>query len=150
MTSKSAEVRRRDGAQAEASGWNPERAAVRVEMESVAGTRTKAESNGLMEAVCERGNLWSAYERVVGNKGAAGVDGIGRLAFKTHLQQHWPAIKARLLAGTYTRFARVVQPAQTSLPMSPNTWDTMHMQRVHCAAGMLFIGVAPPSTGQTN
>jgi hypothetical protein len=23
---------------------------------------------GLMESVCERGNLWPAYERVVGNK----------------------------------------------------------------------------------
>jgi retron-type reverse transcriptase len=65
-------------------------------MDSVADPRTKAETIGLMEAVCERGNLWSAYERVVGNKGAAGVDGIDRLTFKTHLQQHWPAIKAKL------------------------------------------------------
>jgi hypothetical protein len=24
--------------------------------------------NGLMESVCERGNLWPAYELVVGNK----------------------------------------------------------------------------------
>lgn len=60
MRSKSAEVRRGDGAQAEASGRNSERVALRVEMESVAGPRTKAETNGLMEAVCERGNLWSA------------------------------------------------------------------------------------------
>jgi RNA-directed DNA polymerase len=26
---------------------------------------TKAEPSGLMEAVCERGNLWLAYERVM-------------------------------------------------------------------------------------
>ena len=44
--------------------------------------RTKAESTGLMEAVCERGNLMKAYERVVRNKGAAGVDGIGVQEFK--------------------------------------------------------------------
>jgi len=54
-----------------------------------------------MEAVCERGNLKLAYDRVVRNKGAAGVDGIGVAALKGHLQQHWPTIKAKLLAGLY-------------------------------------------------
>jgi RNA-directed DNA polymerase len=54
-----------------------------------------------MDAVCERGNLWLAYERVTRNKGSAGVDGIGVPEFKAHLQQHWPTIKAKLLAGTY-------------------------------------------------
>jgi RNA-directed DNA polymerase len=66
--------------------------------------RTKAEleqDGGLMEAVCERGNLQLAYQRVVENKGAAGVDGIGVAAFKDHLKQHWPTIKAKLLAGGY-------------------------------------------------
>ena len=33
---------------------------------------TKAETSGLMEAVCERGNLWLAYERVIKNKVASG------------------------------------------------------------------------------
>ena len=64
-------------------------------------TWTKAELGGLMEAVCERGNLWPAYERVLKNKGAAGVDGIGVAEFKGHLQRHWPTIKAKLLAGEY-------------------------------------------------
>ncbi len=53
-----------------------------------------------MDAVCERGNLKLAYQRVVENKGAAGVDGIGGVEFKDHLKQHWPTIKAKLLAGT--------------------------------------------------
>jgi RNA-directed DNA polymerase len=51
--------------------------------------------------VCERGNLQLAYQRVVENKGAAGVDGIGVAEFKDHLKLHWPTIKARLLAGEY-------------------------------------------------
>lgn len=66
--------------------------------------RTKAEKEqevGLMEAVSERGNLWLAYDRVTKNKGAAGVDGIGIAEFKEHLKQHWPSIKAKLLAGEY-------------------------------------------------
>ena len=60
------------------------------------GKRTKAEKereSGLMDAVCERGNLMLAYQRVVKNKGAAGVDGIGIAEFKDHLKQGVGAIK---------------------------------------------------------
>ena len=66
--------------------------------------RTKAElerDGGLMDAVCERGNMKLAYQRVIENKGAAGVDGIGIVEFKDHLKQHWPTIKAKLLAGEF-------------------------------------------------
>jgi group II intron reverse transcriptase/maturase len=42
-----------------------------------------------------------AYQRVVETKGSAGVDGIGITEFKDHLKQHWPTIKAKLLAGCY-------------------------------------------------
>ncbi len=38
---------------------------------------------------------------MVKNKGAASVDGIGVNEFKGHLKQHWPTIKAKLLAGEY-------------------------------------------------
>jgi len=63
--------------------------------------RTKAGWDGLMEAVCERGNCQLAYQRVVQNKGAAGVDGITVSEFKDHLKRCWPVIKAKLLAGSY-------------------------------------------------
>ncbi len=72
-----------------------------AETEVTTRLRTKAESSGLMEAVCERGNLKLAYQRVVENKGAAFVDGIGVAAFKDHLKRHWPTIKAKVLAGSY-------------------------------------------------
>ena len=54
-----------------------------------------------MDAVVERDNLWRAYERVMRNKGAAGVDGLTVLELKAWLQQHWPSIRAALLAGDY-------------------------------------------------
>jgi RNA-directed DNA polymerase len=38
--------------------------------------RTKSEDH-LMERVVERSNLWLAYQRVVQNKGAPGVDDLG-------------------------------------------------------------------------
>lgn len=98
------EARQSDGAQTAEPGRYPEGAGLRVEVEPADVERTKAElerGSGLMDAVCDRGNLRLAYERVIRNKGAAGVDGIGVSEFKAHLQQHWPTIKAHLLAGTY-------------------------------------------------
>lgn len=88
----------------EESGRNPEGALHGAEADVTTRLRTKAEKeqeSGMMDAVCERGNLMLAYQRVVKNKGAAGVDDIGVNEFKDHLKQHWPTIKAKLLAGEY-------------------------------------------------
>ena len=68
---------------------------------TAAGGQTKAEGPRQMEAVVERANLWRAYERVMQNKGAAGVDGLTVFELKAWLQQHWPSVKAALLAGDY-------------------------------------------------
>ena len=54
-----------------------------------------------MDAVVERENLWSALRRVEGNKGAAGVDATPVEALRAYLKEHWPRIKADLLAGRY-------------------------------------------------
>lgn len=72
-----------------------------AELCAAAGGQTKAEGPRQMEAVVERANLWRAYERVMRNKGAAGVDGLTVFEFKAWLQQHWPSVKAALLAGDY-------------------------------------------------
>jgi len=55
----------------------------------------------LMEEICERSNLIRAYQRVVGNKGAAGVDGMTVDKLKAHLTSHWEELKAQLLSGAY-------------------------------------------------
>jgi RNA-directed DNA polymerase len=85
----------------EAPGRNRGGALAAAEMAATTRGQTSAESSRLMEAVCERGNLRLAYQRVVENKGAAGVDGIGVAEFKAHLKQHWPSIEAKLLGGWY-------------------------------------------------
>ena len=54
-----------------------------------------------MEAVVERSNLFMAYERVVKNKGAPGVDGLTVSEFKPWLQRHWIRLRQDLLAGVY-------------------------------------------------
>jgi RNA-directed DNA polymerase len=54
-----------------------------------------------MEAVVERENLKKALARVKRNKGAAGVDGMSVEDLSAYLKEHWPTIRAQLLAGTY-------------------------------------------------
>lgn len=76
-----------------------------VEDRTAANGRTKAEGLRQMDAVVERSNLWRAYERVMRNKGAAGVDGLTLADFKAWLQQHWPAVREALLKGEYMPMA---------------------------------------------
>jgi RNA-directed DNA polymerase len=79
---------------------NSSMAGLGAEIGTAAHGRTKAEGLRQMDAVVERSNLWQAYERVMKNKGAAGV-GLTVSEFKAWLQQHWPSVKAALLAGNY-------------------------------------------------
>jgi RNA-directed DNA polymerase len=96
-----AEACGRRKAQAGKAGRHSAAPAVSAEADLVERARTKAESAELMEAVVERGNLWLAYQRVVENKGAAGVDQLAVSELKDHLKRHWPTIRAKLLAGEY-------------------------------------------------
>ena len=108
--------------------------------------RTKAEweqESGLMDAVCERGNLKLAYQRVVENKGAAGVDGIGIAEFKDHLKQHWPTIKAKVLAGEYmpqpVRREDIPKPQGGTRTLGiPTLTDRMIQQALHQVLSPIF------------
>src|SRR5271154_4341429 len=55
----------------------------------------------LMEEICDRENLKEALRRVKANKGSAGIDGMTVGDIADYLKQHWPAIRERLLNGTY-------------------------------------------------
>jgi RNA-directed DNA polymerase len=122
-----------------AEGWSRAKRGMRR-------SRTKAEwerESGLMDAVCERGNLKLAYQRVVENKGAAGVDGIGVAEFKDHLKQHWPTIKARLLAGEYipspVRRVDIPKPQGGVRTLGiPTLTDRMIQQALHQVLSPIF------------
>jgi RNA-directed DNA polymerase len=60
-----------------------------------------AETEQLMEAVCDRENLQSAWNRVQRNQGSPGVDGMTIDDAKAYLREHWPGIRSQLLDGTY-------------------------------------------------
>lgn len=55
----------------------------------------------LMAQVVERGNLARALKRVRRNQGRAGIDGMTVDELVPHLRDHWPGLRAALLAGTY-------------------------------------------------
>lgn len=130
----------------EALARNAEAAALGAETDVTTRRRTKAElkrESGLMDAVCERGNLMLAYQRVVENKGAAGVDGIGVAEFKDHLKQHWPTIKAKLLAGSY--MPQAVRRVELQKPQGgvrtlgiPTLTDRMIQQALHQVLSPIF------------
>ncbi len=98
-----AEADRADQVGAAETGRKSVDATTRAEADVATRRRTKAEiaATRLMEAVVDRGNLMLAYQRVVENKGAAGVDQLAVSELKDHLKRHWPTMRARLLAGDY-------------------------------------------------
>jgi len=86
-----------------------------------------------MEAVVERGNMQTAWKRVKGNKGAAGVDGMTVEALPAYLREHWPRIKAELLAGRYApspvRLVEIPKPGGGLRPLGiPTVLDRLIQQ----------------------
>ena len=63
------------GAKTQGAGRKPSTRRLGAEVRAATSGRTKSEDH-LMEQVVERSNLWLAYQRVVQNKGAPGVDGL--------------------------------------------------------------------------
>ena len=134
-----------DQARVEDTGRNSVGAAARAEADLATRSRTKAEAaaSSLMEAVVERGNLGRAYQRVVANKGAAGVDTLTVSEFKAYLQQHWPTIKGRLLAGTYqpqpVRRVDIPKPQGGVRTLGiPTVVDRLIQQALHQALQPIF------------
>lgn len=72
-----------------------------AETNAAASGQTKAEPLLTMEAILTRENLTLAYQRVVENRGAAGVDNLPVAELKPWLQQHWASVKTALIEGSY-------------------------------------------------
>jgi RNA-directed DNA polymerase len=114
-----------------------------AESGTAATGQTKPEAPRLMEAVVERSNLLCAYERVVKNKGAAGVDGLNVTEFKPWLQAYWPKLRQVLLAGEYQPAA--VRKVEIPKPQGgvrtlgiPTVLDRLLQQALHQVLQPLF------------
>ncbi len=88
-------------ARPEADRRNLSGAGLGAESRTAAVGLPKPEASRLMEAVVERSNLFRAYDRVVKNEGAPGVDGLSVSEFKPWLQRHWVRVRQDLLTGVY-------------------------------------------------
>jgi len=88
-----------------------------------------------MEAVVERENLKKALAQVKRNKGAAGVDRMSVDALPAYLKEHWPTIRAQLLAGNYrphpVRRVEIPKPSGGTRPLGiPTVLDRFIQQAV--------------------
>lgn len=55
----------------------------------------------VMREVLEYNNIQTAIRKVIGNKGAPGVDGMTTEQLKSYVTDHWPRIEKELLEGLY-------------------------------------------------
>ena len=97
----------------------------------------------LMERVVERSNMQRAYSRVKQNKGAPGVDGMSVGQLGGFLRTHWPAIKERLLEGSYepkpVRRVTIPKASGGMRPLGiPTVLDRLIQQALHQVLSALF------------
>jgi RNA-directed DNA polymerase len=104
---------------------------------------TNPETIELIERLVERGNMLEAYARVVGNRGAAGVDTMTVTDLKPWLQSHWLEVKERLLAGTYrpevVRGVEIPKPNGGKRQLGiPTVVDRLIQQALHQVLSPIF------------
>jgi len=97
----------------------------------------------LMSAVLERGNMKRAYDRVLRNKGAPGVDGMTVEGLKPFLKAQWPAIKVQLQEGRYrpsaVRKVEIPKPGGGRRMLGiPTVLDRLIQQALHQVMSPLF------------
>jgi RNA-directed DNA polymerase len=115
-----------------AAGKGIEPRAVKREAESPAKT------DGLMEDVVGRENLRKALKRVKANKGSPGIDGMTVKELPEYLKENWPAIRERMLSGTYkpqpVRRVEIPKPdggkRKLGIPSGPDRFIQQAMMQV--------------------
>jgi len=106
--------------------------------EPAAGERPAPESTSnvtLMERVVARANLQRALKQVRSNRGAPGIDGMGVDALPSYLKEHWPEIRAQLVAGSYrphpVRRVEIPKPDGRTRPLGiPTVLDRFIQQAI--------------------
>ena len=113
----------------------------------------RPETTQLMEAVVARENMFRAYEQVVSNKGAAGIDGMTVEQLKPYLQEHWAKIKEELLKGEYqpqpVRCVEIPKPQGGMRQLGiPTAVDRLIQQALHQVLSPVFeLGFSESSYG---
>lgn len=96
-----------------------------------------------LETILARENMEQAWQRVVENDGAAGVDGKDIQATEAHLKQHWLSIHDKLMLGEYKPAAvRAVEIPKADGGVRrlgiPTVQDRLIQQAVHQVLSKVF------------
>ena len=130
----------------EGSGRNPREYVAGASHTTATREPCCPESSGLMYAVVERENMMTAYESVMRNKGAPGVDEMTVESLMPYLREHWQRIKGELLAGTYqpqpVRCIEIPKPGGKGRRMLgiPTVVDRLIQQAIHQVLCPIFDG----------
>jgi len=89
----------------------------------------------LLEKILSRGNMLHVWKRVRANKGAPGIDKMSVDDFMAYAQEHWDAIRASLLAGTYqplpVKRVEIPKPTGGTRPLGiPTVLDRLIQQAI--------------------
>ncbi|WP_246773997.1 hypothetical protein [Bradyrhizobium diazoefficiens] len=96
-----------------------------------------------MEKIVGRANMMAAYQRVMANKGAAGMDRMTVEQLQPYLKEHWPRIREELLEGRYrpqpVRGVEIPKPGGGMRQLGiPTVVDRLIQQAVHQVLMPLF------------
>ncbi|NND93934.1 MAG: group II intron reverse transcriptase/maturase [Flavobacteriales bacterium] len=96
-----------------------------------------------MDQIVSRKNMTKAYNRVVGNNGSSGIDGMSVDDLKCYLQGHWTEIKGALLRGDY--YPQLVRQVEIPKPNGgvrllgiPTVMDRLLQQAIHQVLEPIF------------
>ncbi len=64
-------------------------------------TKSKLNTENLLEKIVEKRNFYEAYKKVVANKGSSGIDGMRVDELLSYLQENYETLKESLLSGKY-------------------------------------------------
>ena len=130
----------------EGSGRNPRGAGVGASKVTARREDSSPEVEQLMEAVVERENMLTALQRVMSNRGAAGVDKMTVEELKPYLKEKWKRIKEELLSGEYRPSAvlKVEIPKADGKGVRklgiPTVIDRLIQQALHQVLSPIFDG----------
>ena len=88
-------------ASGEGAGRYPRMALAGAEIDTATVGQTKSENHALIERVVARSNMQRAYQQVMRNHGAPGVDRMRTEDLRPWLIAHWRSVKQALLDGRY-------------------------------------------------
>lgn len=131
-------------ARTEGSGGKPREQVLGASNAAAGPAHSRPEANvRLMELVVSRETMMAAYARVVGNKGAAGIDEMSVADLKPFLVEHWPRIREELLEDRYqpqaVRGVEIPKPGGgVRLLGIPTAVDRLIQQALHQVLMPLF------------